>query len=108
MSLARHYPVFSAVFVIAYAVSAFFNLAPFTYYPLLREFHYYDQPATAGPPMYWYGWLVTSTIAAVGIVLIRGLLPRRAGDRGRSGWSWIIPVAVILFLVWFSRNWFIK
>lgn len=108
MSLSRALPVFTVVFLIVYAFVMYFNLAPFSYYPLVGRFASGVAPATPalGPAMYWYGWLVDALVIAVPVAAVAALLPEKAVGRVAAVAPWLSIVAV-LFFVWVLRAWFI-
>lgn len=109
MSLSRALPVFSVVFLIAYAISMHFNLAPFSYYPLVGKFAAGVAPATQalGPSMYWYGWLTNALVISVLAAAIAGLASsERFFSRAASVASWV-SILVVAFFLWDLRSWFI-
>src|SRR5439155_17041804 len=59
-------------------------------------------------PMYWYGWIVTSAIGASVAGAIASLIPDQWAQRLWSGWSWAIPMAVILAFCYLLRGYFIR
>jgi hypothetical protein len=67
-------PVFALVFGIAFAViyviSTEVNLPLLTYHPAIGEVGILWQPPKSGPAMYWYGWILTSTLGALAVALI--------------------------------------
>jgi uncharacterized membrane protein YraQ (UPF0718 family) len=58
--------------------------------------------------MYWYGWIVTSAIGASVAGAIASLIPDQWTQRLWSGWSWAIPMAVILAFCYLLRGYFIR
>jgi hypothetical protein len=109
MSFNRSLPVFSAVFLIVYAVSMHFNLAPFSYYPLVGRFAAGVAPATQalGPSMYWYGWLTNAFVISVPVAIMAGLVSsERLITRAAPAATWI-SLLVIVFFMWDLRSWFI-
>ena len=109
MSLGRAIPVFSVVFMIAYAIAMHFNLAPFSYYPLVGHFVAGVGPATPalGPAMYWYGWLVVALVVALVLAAIAALLPEKAMSRLATAAPWL-AILVVAFFLWDLRSWFIR
>ena len=109
MRVARALPVFSVVFLIAYAAAMHFNLAPFSYYPLVGRFAAGVAKPTPelGPAMYWYGWLTDALVVAVAVAAVVGLLPERLIGRASALLSWTVPILVLAFFVWDLRSWFI-
>jgi len=111
MSIARAIPVFSAAFLVAYAVAMHFNLAPFTYYPQVGAFASgVAKPSPQlGPAMYWYGWLSVALVAAAAVAaLVELLVPQPLTRRAAPLLSWTIPLLVIAFFLWDLRSWFIR
>ena len=75
--LERLFPTFGAAFAVIYAVVLDFNIAAVTYVPKLGEWHVgVFQPAPGdGPPMYWYGLVLTSLIVAIVVTAAAALIP---------------------------------
>ncbi len=110
MSFSRSLPVFSVVFLIVYAISMHFNLAPFSYYPLVGRFAAGVAPAsqTLGPSMYWYGWLTNALVIALLVAAIAGFVSsERFMTRAAPAAAWI-AILVIVFFMWDLRSWFIR
>ena len=112
MTPPRSFPVFAIVFAVVYAVAYAIcvekNLALFTYHPAINEFGAGVQKAKEGPAMYWYGWMSTAGIAALLAGLVASRLPEQLTRRLRSGWSWIVPLGVMLFFCYLLRNYFLR
>ncbi|HEY3919563.1 MAG TPA: hypothetical protein VGL83_17375 [Stellaceae bacterium] len=109
MSLTRAIPVFSVVFLIVYATVMYFNLAPFSYYPLVGQFAGGVAPTTPalGPAMYWYGWLAVALVIAVPVAAIVGFATsENAMSRLASVAPWL-AILVVAFFLWVLRSWFI-
>jgi hypothetical protein len=99
--------VFSVVFVIAYTLCFYFNVALFKYYPMVREFHVASQGRAAGPPISWYGWLAVSALVALfgyGVALV---VPARLTGRIPSSVAWIIPAIVLVAVLVYEKRWFV-
>ena len=110
MKLARAFPVFSAAFAVIYVVCMYDNLALVSYFPRTRTWYWLtvtDLPKSAGPGMYWYGWLAVSALGAAAVATAALLLPARATDRASSIASWAVPSAAMVFLLVILRGWFI-
>lgn len=108
MKLARAFPFFSAVFVIFYALSVEFNLALFTYHPQLKRFAFLVEPPKAGPAMYWYGWIATSTLGALLLSIIALMLPRQLTARVWSELVWLVPIGGIAFFFYLLQGYFLR
>jgi hypothetical protein len=108
----RSFPTFAIAFAAAYAVlyviSIEYNLALFTYHPATEEFYFLVKPAADQPAMFWYGWLATSALGALVIAALIARLPEKYARRIASGWSWIVPVAVMVVFVYILRGYFIR
>ena len=108
MSYLRALPIFSAVFALLYAAAMYFNIAMFVYYPQVGAFHWRDQPGLPGPAMYWYGWIAYAILGAAFAALLGALLPVRWSGRVSAHWSWTLPLAAMLFILYVIRDWFIR
>jgi hypothetical protein len=99
-------PVFAAAFALIYIVSVELNWAAFTYHPKIGQFGWLVEPSRDGPPMYWYGWLVTSTLGAAAVsVLALPLLK----NRPTQYWlGWTIPLLVMVSVLYLFRDWFLR
>lgn len=109
MNLGRALPVFSAVFLVVYAIVMYFNLAPFSYYPLIGKFVAGVGPSTQalGPSMYWYGWLTVALVVAVPVAAVAGFASsEKFSARVASAMAWLSILAAVFF-VWVLRSWFI-
>jgi hypothetical protein len=94
MSYTRVFPIFAAAFAIAYVLSVEANWALVTYHPRINEWEWLTKPAKSGPPMYWYGWLGTSFLAAAAISLV--------------AIGWAVPLAVMAVFVYLLRSFFLR
>ena len=109
MSVARALPVFSVVFMIAYAAAMHFNLAPFSYYPQVGQFALGVAKPTPelGPAMYWYGWITDALVVAILVAAVVDFaVPARLTARMAPVTSWSISLLVIAFFLWDLRSWF--
>ncbi len=109
MRLARVLPVFSAAFAVLYLAAMYNNLALVTYVPRLHLWLPLapNLPKSAGPGMYWYGWLATSALGAVAIAMLALLVPAERLSPVARRVAWIAPVAVMLALIYILRGWFV-
>jgi hypothetical protein len=57
--------------------------------------------------MYWYGWIATSALGAM-IVSALALAVPQSWTRLWSGWTWVIPTAVIIFFVNLLKGYFLR
>jgi hypothetical protein len=108
--LERLFPTFGAAFAVIYAVVLDFNLAAVTYVPKLGEWHVgVFQPAPGdGPPMYWYGLVLTSLIVAIVVTAAAAHIPPSVSSRTWNGLTWLLPVGSMLFLVWLLLPYYTK
>jgi hypothetical protein len=106
MTAARLLPVFSAAFAVIYAPALCFNWALVTYQPAIGQWDF--GPVTrSGPPMFWYGIVLTAFIGACIVALISALLPEHASRRVWSGLTWLLPVAALIFIAYILRPYFL-
>src|SRR5579862_9412677 len=105
--MTRHssFAVFSIVATIVYALAYNFGWQLFRYYPLVYEFRLGPQPKEAGPAMMYYGWIATAAIAGLVAALV---VPKSWAARLWSGWSWLVPLATVLFTLYYEKHWFIR
>jgi len=106
MSYTRVFPIFAAAFAIVYVISVEANWALVTYHPRINEWEFLTKPAKSGPPMYWYGWLGTSFLAALAVSLLALPLTRRWSLPVWIGWG--VPLAVMLVFVYLLRGFFLR
>lgn len=112
MSLARSFLIFAIVFAvtypIAYVIAVENNYALFTYHPALGEFGFLVERPKDGPAMYWYGWMATAGIVAFLVGAISCVIPERAAQRLWPGWSWAVPLAVMVVFSYLLRGFFTR
>jgi hypothetical protein len=99
-------PVFSAAFAVIYIVSVELNWALLTYHPKIKQWGWLVEPSRDGPPMYWYGWLVTSTLGATAASVIA--LPLLKNKPTPYWLGWTVPLLVILSVFYLFRDWFLR
>lgn len=107
----RMLPIFSILFPIVYEPTMYYNWPVFTYVPQSGVWHLfrYIPPASEGPGMFYYGWLVTAALVAAVVAFAFSTLPERMTARVPANLTWIAPVAVMLMLLdilspWFTRS----
>ncbi|HTI87119.1 MAG TPA: hypothetical protein VL966_10985 [Alphaproteobacteria bacterium] len=105
-AMSRAFPVFAIVYAVVYALAFPYDWQLFAYYPAVGEFHFAAQPPTLGPPINWYGWMVTAAIAGVVAAVLSIALPAR-WNRALATLAWVVPVACIAYLMYLARVWFI-
>jgi hypothetical protein len=96
--------IFSVVFGVVYTLAYYFNWPVVTYYPAIREWHVHVLSGrSAGPAMFYYGWMSTAGLAAA---LLAFLMPRRFAEWIPSGAIWAVPVMLVVFLMGYEKHWF--
>lgn len=100
--------VFAVVFAVVYVIAVENNYALFTYHPAIGEWAAGVEKPRDGPAMYWYGWLATSGIIAAGAGLLAAWLPEGIARRLWPGWSWAVPVGVMVAFSYFLREFFLR
>jgi hypothetical protein len=111
MRAARVFPLFSAAFAVIYLAAMYNNLALVSYFPRTRQWFWLtvtDLPRSAGPGMYWYGWLLTSFLGAAAIAALALLAPPQTIARASRPASWAVPLGVIALIVYILRGWFLR
>jgi hypothetical protein len=99
-------PVFSAAFALIYIVSVERNWALLTYHPKIGQWGWLVEPSRDGPTMYWYGWLVTSTLGAAAASVIALPLLK---NRPTPYWlGWTVPLLVTISVFYLFREWFLR
>jgi hypothetical protein len=109
MNLSRVFPAFSIGFGVIYLASMYFHpaLTLFTYAPRTGQwFTGVPDLGRNGPGMYWYSWLTTGFIAGAAIGAIGLAIPETLRKKLWSGWTWVVPVALIFVLAYIERTWF--
>jgi hypothetical protein len=107
-SLAVFVVVFAVVYAVVYVTAVLKNYALFTYHPALESFGLWVERPKEGPAMYWYGWLATSVIAALAAGIIASVIPERLAKRLWSGWSWTVPLGVMIVFGYLLRGYFTR
>lgn len=104
------FPVFAVTFAVVYAVVYYFavdrNWALFSYGPAVGEWTALTRAASAGPTMYWYGWMTTAAIAGALAGLAACLLPVRVTRYLWPDFAWLVPLgAMAAFAYLLSGYW---
>ena len=110
MKATRVFPVFSAAFAAIYLAAMYDNLALLSYFPRTRQWYWLtvtDLPRSAGPGMYWYGWLLTAFLGASALALLALALPKQPLVRASRTLSWAVPLAVVVVIAYILRSWFL-
>jgi len=95
--------MFSLTACLAYTLAYYFDWSLFRYY-LTSGTIDVAAPATAGPPILWYGWLATAVLAGVtaAIVVPRGFVVRLSPEL-----AWLVPAAALLAALMYEVRWFL-
>jgi hypothetical protein len=104
--MARVFPIFSAAFAVIYVLAVQMNWALITYHPRLDEWELLAKPVKSGPAMYWYGWILTSTIGATAVSL--AALPFQGRLRAVLWIGWAVPLLVIAAFIYLFRDFFLR
>jgi hypothetical protein len=96
--------LFSAVAVVAYTLAYYFDWSLFQYYVSEGRFHVSPLPESAGPPILWYGWLATASLAGLAAAIA---VPRRLLTRLLPDLVWLVPVVALLAAVMYEMRWFL-
>jgi hypothetical protein len=86
---------FAAVYSAVYYFAVDYNWALFSYGPAVGEWALLARSASAGPTMYWYGWIATSAIAGAVAGAIVCALPQNLIRRVWPGFAWLVPMGAI-------------
>ena len=89
--------VFSLTATVAYVLCDLLGLPLFTYHPATGrvEFGYALPRRNEGPVMYWYGWILTTLIAASVAGLLATLLPESVTRRIPLVALWVLPILAV-------------
>jgi len=68
---------FSVACAVAYAICVVVNLPLLTYHPVIGKLDILWTPEQRGPAMYWYGWMLTSSLAGLALASIATGTPER-------------------------------
>jgi hypothetical protein len=106
------FPVFAIVFAAAYSIiyvlAVEYNWALFSYAPATGNFGPLVTPASAGPTMYWYGWIATAAIGGAVVAAIAALLPERVAKRIPPMLCWATPIVMLLVIGTLLRGYFLR
>jgi hypothetical protein len=99
---------FAVVFSVVYELAVENNWALFTYAPATGIFAPLLTPATAGPTMYWYGWIATAAIAAAVVAAVVSLIPESLAKWVWPGLSWAVPIVVLIAFGYLLSGYFLR
>ena len=106
MSTSFALKVFTAVLSVVYIFGFVSGWTEFRFYPLTGELSMQDLPRSAGPAMGWYSWIAQGLVAALVAAAVALAVPKRWADQLWSGFTWLVPIAVILYTFYFEWHWF--
>jgi hypothetical protein len=95
---------FAAVYAAVYYCAVYYNWALFSYGPAIEQWTMLNHPASAGPTMFWYGWIATSAVSGAAAGLIACLLPESMARRVWPGLAWLVPLCSIAALAYLLRG----
>lgn len=110
LGIARVFPVFTLAFAAVYFFGIYTETGPIHYYPAVNEFHLSPQPASKGPVMMWYGWIVNGCVAGVLASGAALAFPKAWFDGPRTALVWLaagVPAAMLIALVILLRQYFL-
>ncbi len=89
--------VFSLAAAVLYVLCDLLGLPLFSYHPATSRVEWgYALPRRGeGPVMYWYGWLLTTLIAASAMGLLTTFLPERMTRRVPLFALWLLPILAV-------------
>jgi len=90
------------LFGIVYLTCFYMDWSPFRYYPDARTFHLKITPQD-GPAILWYGWVTAAAAVSAAIAL---LVPRQLAERLPPGWTWVVPLGIVILMFAYERRWF--
>jgi hypothetical protein len=94
--------IFSMLFGIVYLTCFYMDWSPFRYYPDARTFHLKITPQD-GPAILWYGWVTAAAAVSAAIALV---VPRQLAERLPPGWTWVVPLGIVILMFAYERRWF--
>ena len=93
--------IFAIAFAIIYAPTMNYGWALATYHPIQGIWQWGQAPPLGGgsPAMYWYGFVFTAFLGALGVTAIAAVIPDSL--LARVPWrnfTWIVPILVIIYI----------
>jgi hypothetical protein len=99
---------FAAVFSVVYVLAVENNWALFSYAPATGTFAPLRTPASAGPTMFWYGWIATAAIVAGAVAGLASLVPESVAKLVWPGFAWAVPIAVLIVFGYLLSGYFLR
>src|ERR1051325_7385382 len=94
----RAFPAFAIGFALFYAPAYSFTGATstvtwplFTYFPAIERWNWGLVPGNdnIGPPMWWYGWILSAALVGLILAAIAMLLPEKAIEKTLATLVWV-------------------
>ena len=114
LATSAKFKTFAIVFALSapvlYVLCDIFGLPLFTYHPATNRIDLGWAPGRSGegPAMYWYGWTVTSLVAASVLGLAATLLPQPVARRIPLALVWIVPILAVPILIYSLRSFWLR
>lgn len=106
----RLFPIFGIAFALAYGPVMNNNWSLATYQPKQGIWQFGVNPGIqGGPPMYWYGFVLTSLVIALVVTAIAALIPERVYSR--IPWpnlTWLLPLCSMIYIGYVLLPYFTK
>jgi hypothetical protein len=95
--------LFSLAAGVTYTLSYYFDWPLFQYYPAIHAFHLTAQPASAGFPILWYGWMATAVLVGVFVAFA---VPKRWAGRLPPDIFWMLLIVLLVAVLVYEKRWF--
>ena len=97
--------VFAAAFGVFYGLCDVWRWPLFSYYPATGRlvWGYALETADDGPAMYWYGWIVSAMLAALGTAMAAMSLPLRWRRLISLHIAWLVPLIMVPVMAYTLR-----
>ena len=97
---------FAVTYPVLYVACTYWNLALFTYHPVLGAFGMGADASRGGPAMYWYGWVTTALIGAAVLSAGWAALAAQGSLRIPSLLASLVPIAAMAVAVALMAHFF--
>ena len=97
--------VFAAAFGVFYGLCDVWRWPLFSYYPATGRlvWGYAVETADDGPAMYWYGWIVSAMLAALGTAMVAMSLPLSWRRLISLHIAWLVPLLMVPVMAYTLR-----
>lgn len=106
----RLFPLFGIAFALIYAPVMNNNWSLATYQPKQGIWQWGVHPGLeGGPPMYWYGFVLTSLVGALAVTLVAALIPDKI--LARIPWpnmTWFLPLCAMIYIGYILSPYFTR